>query len=196
MSRLIALVLVLTTPAVAAAQFDLTVLGGGVAITGHAQGEDAAHTGTVHPQGGFEPTVAFGYQHDRWRGGLILTRRSPGLILEDAEAGVTAPDAFRAVTIGAEIGHDLFRNGDAAVTGSVGITRTRWSFQTSNDVPRWRWGAMAALEGALPLAQHFAMITRVSAARTSSLFDDGELPDGFEPAAGNRYGVSVGLRVK
>jgi hypothetical protein len=189
------LLVALLLPAVLSAQFHLTARAGIADHGGHARDVSDPDEPTFGPGVAGDGAIAIGVDRGPWRIGLVVARETPDLVLAGHSSGIITRDALAAWRGGLELGRRLVGTaGASSIHLMVGVGLTRWSFPGFEDPARNRLGGWLALDGALPLAAHIDGTLRLELMRSSSLFEDADLPEGFEPLQARRVGVSLGLR--
>lgn len=192
--RLLALLL---TPAALPAQVHLTIRTGFVAHAAHATDGAATGSPTFRPGTAGDIAAALGIDRGAWRAELSLRRAPADLVLRGSDIGVITPDALTATGLAVGLGRRLAGAPERATLHvMLAAERTRWSFPGLAEPARSSWGALVALEGAVPLGGRLHGVVHLDAARSGSLFSDDDLPDGFARKVASRIGLSVGLRLR
>ena len=175
------------------AQVEVTLRLAAVQDGAHATADAVIDAPRLRAGDGLEPALAAALRRGDWRIAVGVGRRTADLALRGEGSGILTVDALRAVTVGNELVRRM-AVGSGAVSLGIGITRTRWTFPGLADPARWRWGVVASLESELPLAAHWALVGRVDAMRHGGVFDEDELPAGYQRTTPIRLGVGTGLR--
>ena len=162
---------------------------------GGASRDTAADPISVRPH---HPT-SFGLRLERCFGqlgvGVSAALAAPDVIAENSSAGAIVKDALDLFEIAPEAAVLVGRTpSGVAVRFHAGPLIDVWAPQGED--ARTRVGGHAALSLEWPLTARLAGSVRGGVALTSSLFNEGELPGGFELRAMWRRSVSLGLRYR
>jgi len=127
--------------------------------------------------------------------GVSAALANPDVIAENSSAGAIVKDALDLFEIAPEAAVLVGRTpSGVAVRFHAGPLIDVWAPQGED--ARTRVGGHAALSLEWPLTARLAGSVRGGVALTSSLFNEGELPGGFELRAMWRRSVSLGLRYR
>ncbi len=157
--------------------------------------DTAADPTAIRPH---HPTIV-GLRVDRRFGrlgvGVAAALAGPDVIVENSQAGAIIKDALDSYEIAPEAALVVGRtDGGVAVRIHAGPLVDMWSPAGADT--RTRVGGHAGLSLEWPLSDRFAGSVRAAAALTGSLFENGELPGGFELRAMWRRSVSLGVRYR
>lgn len=189
------LLLVLLLPVVLPAQFHLTARAGIADHGGHARDVSDSDEPTFGPGVTRDATLAIGVDRGSWRLGIVLRRETPDLVLAGHTSGIITRDALAAWHGGLEVGRRVVGGpGVPTLHLIVGAGLTQWSFPGFDDPARHRLGAWLALDGALPLSARLDGVLRLEAQGGQSLFEEADLPEGYQSLAARRIGLSLGIR--
>lgn len=179
----------------AAAQWHLTAEVASSRYSGSSRGIAAAEEGrSFRPH---RPTmVAFRLDRD-WDKvgvGIALGYAAPGLALEGDEGAIVINDVMTVFDVAPEVSVRLFSFGsNGEVRTHAGPLVELWQLGSSSHP---RAGVHLAISYEFPLAGRFGGSVRGAGALIASPFGQGNLPDGYEPRASWRRGVSLGLRYR
>jgi hypothetical protein len=189
------LLLALLLPVSLPAQLHLTVRVGIADHGGHARDASDPDEPTFGPGVAGNGFFAIGVDRGPWRLALVTGRESPDLVLVGHTSGIITRDALAAWHGGLELGRRVVGPAGApSIHLLAGVGITRWSFPGFEDPARNRLGGWLALDGALPLAARLHGILRLELMSSSSLFEEADLPEGFESLAARRIALSLGIR--
>jgi hypothetical protein len=191
---LLALGLALVAPAGLAAQWS-------VALEATASYYDGASRDTAADPISVRPhhATSFGLRLERCFGqvgvGVTAALAGPDVIAENSSAGAVVKDALGLFEIAPEATVLVGRTqSGVAVRFHAGPLLDVWTPEGAD--ARTRVGGHAGLALEWPLSTRFAGSVRAGVALTSSLFNEGELPDGFELRAMWRRSVSLAVRYR
>jgi hypothetical protein len=150
---------------------------------------------SFHPH---QPTL-FGVRLDWQLGraglGLGVLYGEAGLVDENGEVAVVQKGVFALLELAPEVSLRIARSGTGTdVRIHAGPVFDVWTEQGGGG--RIRDGAQGAVSADWPVAGRLAGTVRATVARTSSVFDAGELPVDFERRAMWRRSLSLGLRYR
>lgn len=189
------LLLVLMFPAVLPAQLHLTARVGIADHGGHARDVSDADEPTFGPGVTRDASLALGVDRGPWRLGIVVRREAPDLVLAGHTSGIITRDALEAWHGGVELGRRVVGTPSRPTLHVVaGVGVTRWSFPGFDDPARNRLGGWLALDGALPVSGNLDGVLRLGFQRGASLFEEADLPEGYQSLAARRIELSLGLR--
>ncbi|HEX5386750.1 MAG TPA: hypothetical protein VFW66_08635 [Gemmatimonadales bacterium] len=146
-----------------------------------------------HP---YRPTT-FALRLDRSFGRVVaafgVQYAQSGLAVEASDLSVVGKGAFKWVQLAPEAAYRLTMLGGNSLYVFGGPVLDIWN--PGNGEGRTRAGGRAGLELRVPFGRSIAGLVRAAGAVTGSVFEDGELPAGFESTTMSRAGVSLGFRV-
>lgn len=193
--RVAALLCLLLSPSLVAAQLFVGIRGGPVSHAGHARAPTEADLPTLHPGVATDLVATIGVDHHAWRWQLAFRRTGADLILGGDAGGVITPGALESRGISAEAGRRVAQSPSGATAYLlIGVVRDRWSFPLFEDPPRSRWSVSLAAEATVPLHTRIEGLIRVESAIGSGLFTADELPEGFERDTARRLALHLGGR--
>jgi hypothetical protein len=179
-----------------AAQVDATIRIGLVTHAAHAADEVAPDHPIIRPGAAASLGAAVGWHRGAWRADLGLTRSVHALVVASEAAGAFTGGALVALDVAAEAGRLVSPSGSAhRLWLLAGIGRTRWSFPELEEVPRWRWRGLVALESDLGTIGPLRGVLRLEGSRESAVFTADELPEGYARRSSWRGAVSLGIRL-
>lgn len=191
----IRLLLSLLLPATLPAQWHLAVRTAVIDHAGHAFDALDAEEPTLGPADSRDIGVAVGLDRGRWRAAISVRTDRPDLQLVGGESGIITRGAFQNTDVGVEVGPRLLgRPGAPELHALAGVTVTRWSFPELQDPARNRLALTLATEGSLPLRGHLHGVLRLEGYLGASLFEDADLPEGYQARGARRLGLALGLR--
>lgn len=189
------LLLTLLLPAALPAQFHLTSRVGIADHTGHARDVTDEDEPTFGPGVTRDASLAIGVDRGPWRLGISVRRETADLVLAGHTSGIITRDALAAWQGGLELGRRIIGGlGAPSLHLLLGAGLTRWSFPGFDDPARNRLGGWLALDGALPLSRRFDGVLRLEILGSTSLFEEADLPEGYQSLVARRIGLSLGLR--
>ena len=189
------LLLALLLPAALPAQVHITTRVGIADHSGHARDLTDEDEPTFGPGVTRDAALALGIDRGPWRLAVTIRRETADLVLAGHTSGIITRDALAAWQGGLEIGRRLIgAPGAPSLHALVGIGVTQWSFPGFEDPARNRVGASLALDGALPMSRRIDGVLRLELLSGKSLFEDADLPEGYQSLAARRVGLSLGLR--
>lgn len=191
----IRLLLALLLPAAMSAQVHLTSRFGIADHGGHARDATDEDEPTFGPGVTLDATLTLGVDRGPWRVAVVVRRESADLVLVGHTSGIITRDALAAWHGGLELGHRIVgAPGAPSLHVLLGAGFTRWSFPGFDDPARNRLGGWLALDGALSLSRRLDGVLRMELLSGKSLFEQADLPEGYESLTAHRIGLSLGLR--
>ncbi|HEY4099275.1 MAG TPA: hypothetical protein VGM20_00200 [Gemmatimonadales bacterium] len=197
MRRALLLILLLALPGHTplCAQWSATLLGGSITSRGDARDALDPDHPEIRADRLAVVTVAIGRTIGRWRVGLEGRHAGADLSEASAAAVVTTPGVLSAWGAGFEVATRIVgRAPRPSLEVALGAGADRWSFDLSDDSPRWRSTLRGALEASLPLGGRWDAVIRGEVTRSPSIFRTAELPEGFQSLTAWRRGVVLGIR--
>jgi hypothetical protein len=185
----------LVAPATLAAQFDVGLRLIDSRSSAHAAAPGVDDTPTMLPSPALGGAVDLGLRRGAWRFAVSAARSDHDLLIVGDAAGVITPGVLRATAFTLRAGRSLYRHDGLDLSWAVGATGLRWSFPGLTEAPRWRWGPVAVLEASSALNRHWTLVSQFAASRSQGVFDDAELPEGYQRSSATRVEWSVGLRI-
>lgn len=192
--RLLPALLFLTAPTALSAQWRAALLHGTAASHGDAQSDNDP----AHPQlQAHQPatwTLSLLRASGDWRIGLELRHITADLAEIGAASSVTTNNVLAAWGAAVEVGRRVVGGvGRPSLVAAIGVTFDRWTFDLVNDAPRTRAAGRAALEADFPIGRSWSVVIRGEMSAGPSLFNAGELPDGFSTRTATRQGIGLGV---
>jgi len=187
--------LMVQVPDTLQAQVHLTVQTSLVEHRGHAY--DALDPGgaALMPATVREFALGIGMDRGTWRVSLTAANSSPDLLVMGEGSGILTGDVLESTVLGLAIGPRMFGGPDQAELHLMaGASLNRWSFSGLGDPPRNRVLFTLAAEGALPLTRSIRGVLRLEGGFGSSLFDQADLPEGYQTRSARRVSLAAGLR--
>lgn len=183
-----------SAPTALAAQWRLALLAGTSSTRGDARDEMDPARPEIRATGPTTITLAVARDAGAWRVGIDVHRANADVAEVSATTAVTTRDALRAWGGALEVGRRLLgRTPGPTLHALIGAGIDRWAFQLDDAAPRWRTTGRGALEAAMPIGAAWRAVIRAQATVGPSVFDQGELPDGFVQRAAVRTGVILGI---
>jgi hypothetical protein len=195
MSSRLLLAALLVAPATLTAQFDVGLRLIDSRSSAHATAPTADDAPTMRPSPALGGAIDIGVRRGAWRFAVSAARSDHDLLIVGDVAGVITPGVLRGTAFTLRAGRSLYHRGGLDLGWAMGVTGLRWSFPGLTEAPRWRWGPVAVLEAASALNGHWALVSQLAASRSRGVFDDDELPEGYQRSGATRLEWSVGLRL-
>ena len=197
MHRMILFAVLTSIPALRlTAQWHVALTGGRAGTAGHARSTDDVPDGRAELRPWRPATLALRVGRDlgHWRVSAEVRRTTADLAISGEATVVITTGAIDAWGSGIEVTRRIAgKPGKPALRAGVGAVAERWSFDLDGGDARWRLAAQGVLDASIPLWRGWSGVLRAEAALGQSLFDEDELPLGYEVRRAVRHGIAVGV---
>lgn len=181
------------------AQWYAALTGGRAGTVGHARSTDDAPDSRAELLPWRPATLALRIGRDLsdWRVGIEARRTTSDLAARGEGTVLVTTNVADAWGAGVEVTRRLAGGaGRPALRAGVGVLAERWSFDLDGGDARWRLAAQGVLDAGVPLWRRWSGVIRAEAALGRSLFDEAELPVGYELRPAVRHGVAIGVALR
>lgn len=200
MHRLILCAALASTPVLRVdAQWYTSLTGGRAGTAGHARSADDVANGRTELMPWRPATVALriGRELGNWRLGVEARRTTADLAVSGEATVLVTTNVVDAWGAGLEVTRRIAGDlGRPVLRAGVSIIAERWSFELDGGDARWRVAAQGVLDATVPLWRRLAGVIRAEAALGPSLFDNDELPSGYELRPAVRHGIAIGVALR
>jgi hypothetical protein len=190
---LVAALLGSVTPVLEAqARWGLAVELGMASFRGHAEAPDDVPETSAHPS----PARTWGVRLDRTGRRVGLSVRMliavTGVEFENDNASAEAKNLLDLLEISPQVSYLIFQPREAAVRLHAGAVINRWS--PDGDDARTSTGALGGVSIEAPFSTRVGVLVRWEGVVTGSVFDDDDLPPGFNSKSGWSQRYVLGVR--
>lgn len=197
MHRMILFAVLTSIPALRlSAQWHVALTGGRAGTAGHARSIEDVPDGRAELRPWRPGTIALRVGRDlgNWRVNAEVRRTTADLAISGEATVLITTGAIDAWGSGIEVTRSIAGGpGKPALRAGVGAIAERWSFDLDGGDARWRLAAQGVLDASVPLWRQWSGIVRAEAAFGRSLFDEDELPAGYELRSAVRHGMAIGV---